>query len=200
MIPSHLPRTGRPATGRSNSTTNISRTRSLGNNNTASIRRVVRPTSVGSSRSQHSRKDSRQANTNPTLQKSQDSSSDQTQEHNSSEDKNTPENKTDNKETEAGSNIRVVVRCRGRNEREIKEKSHVVVKTSPLDPTSVVVGFDDVARMGQDSKIYKVDHVFGPEADQSIIYDEVVAPMISEVLAGMNCTIFAYGQTGTGKT
>lgn len=25
-------------------------------------------------------------------------------------------------------------------------------------------------------------------------------PMIGEVVAGYNCTIFAYGQTGTGKT
>ena len=25
-------------------------------------------------------------------------------------------------------------------------------------------------------------------------------PIISEVLAGYNCTVFAYGQTGTGKT
>jgi kinesin family protein 11 len=28
----------------------------------------------------------------------------------------------------------------------------------------------------------------------------VVHPIISEVLAGYNCTVFAYGQTGTGKT
>ena len=28
----------------------------------------------------------------------------------------------------------------------------------------------------------------------------VVHPIINEVLAGYNCTVFAYGQTGTGKT
>jgi hypothetical protein len=28
----------------------------------------------------------------------------------------------------------------------------------------------------------------------------VVHPIISEVLAGYNCTVFAYGRTGTGKT
>lgn len=28
----------------------------------------------------------------------------------------------------------------------------------------------------------------------------VVHPVIKEVLAGYNCTVFAYGQTGTGKT
>ena len=27
-----------------------------------------------------------------------------------------------------------------------------------------------------------------------------IAPIVEEVLEGFNCTIFAYGQTGTGKT
>jgi kinesin family protein 11 len=27
-----------------------------------------------------------------------------------------------------------------------------------------------------------------------------VAPLLEEVLLGYNCTVFAYGQTGTGKT
>jgi kinesin family protein 11 len=32
------------------------------------------------------------------------------------------------------------------------------------------------------------------------VYMSVVHPVINEVLAGYNCTVFAYGQTGTGKT
>jgi Cdc6-like AAA superfamily ATPase len=32
------------------------------------------------------------------------------------------------------------------------------------------------------------------------VYKVVVNPLIEEVLAGYNCTVFAYGQTGTGKT
>lgn len=32
------------------------------------------------------------------------------------------------------------------------------------------------------------------------VYSYVVAPMITDVLEGYNCTVFAYGQTGTGKT
>lgn len=32
------------------------------------------------------------------------------------------------------------------------------------------------------------------------MYKEVISPLIAEVLAGYNCTVFAYGQTGTGKT
>jgi kinesin family member 11 len=32
------------------------------------------------------------------------------------------------------------------------------------------------------------------------IYNQVVRPVVLEVIEGYNCTIFAYGQTGTGKT
>jgi kinesin family protein 11 len=42
--------------------------------------------------------------------------------------------------------------------------------------------------------------VFGPEADNTTIFNEVAEDMLREVLSGYNCTIFAYGQTGTGKT
>lgn len=33
-----------------------------------------------------------------------------------------------------------------------------------------------------------------------MVYQTVVTPALGEVLAGYNCTVFAYGQTGTGKT
>lgn len=49
-------------------------------------------------------------------------------------------------------------------------------------------------------KKYHFDRVFEPDSCQMDIYAFVVAPMINDVLAGYNCTVFAYGQTGTGKT
>lgn len=42
--------------------------------------------------------------------------------------------------------------------------------------------------------------VFGPKAQQRSIYDQAISPIVNEVLEGYNCTVFAYGQTGTGKT
>lgn len=35
---------------------------------------------------------------------------------------------------------------------------------------------------------------------QQNIYDEIVRPLVSSVLEGFNGCVFAYGQTGTGKT
>lgn len=45
-----------------------------------------------------------------------------------------------------------------------------------------------------------VAQVFGPSAQQKDLYEQAVTPIVKEVLEGFNCTIFAYGQTGTGKT
>ncbi|KAG7293444.1 hypothetical protein NEMBOFW57_003495 [Staphylotrichum longicolle] len=94
-------------------------------------------------------------------------------------------------------NINVVVRCRGRNAREVKENSAVVVKTEATKGKTVELS------MGPNSvsdKTYNFDHVFSQAADQAIVFEEVVKPVLDEMLSGYNCTIFAYGQTGTGKT
>lgn len=42
--------------------------------------------------------------------------------------------------------------------------------------------------------------VFGPKSQQKDVFNHAVVPLVNEVLDGYNCTIFAYGQTGTGKT
>ncbi|KAA8645377.1 putative kinesin family protein (BimC) [Aspergillus tanneri] len=49
-------------------------------------------------------------------------------------------------------------------------------------------------------KTYTFDKVFSAAADQVTVYEDIVLPIVNEMLAGYNCTIFAYGQTGTGKT
>ncbi|KAF2738438.1 kinesin-domain-containing protein [Polyplosphaeria fusca] len=94
-------------------------------------------------------------------------------------------------------NINVVVRCRGRNDREVRENSGVVVSTDGVKGKTVDLSMGPSALS---NKTYQFDKVFSPAADQNIVFDEVVVPILDEVLDGFNCTIFAYGQTGTGKT
>ncbi|KAI9673351.1 MAG: kinesin motor protein cin8 [Trizodia sp. TS-e1964] len=94
-------------------------------------------------------------------------------------------------------NINVVVRCRGRNDREVRENSGVVLSTSGVNGKSIELSMGPNA---VSNKTYHFDKVFSPAADQSMIYDDVVIPILDEMLSGFNCTIFAYGQTGTGKT
>ncbi|KAK0630196.1 P-loop containing nucleoside triphosphate hydrolase protein [Bombardia bombarda] len=94
-------------------------------------------------------------------------------------------------------NINVVVRCRGRNEREVKENSAVVVSTDGVKGKLVNLSMGPNALS---NKAYNFDRVFSQAADQSMVFEDVVKPIMDEMLAGYNCTIFAYGQTGTGKT
>ncbi|XP_044760608.1 kinesin-like protein Klp61F [Coccinella septempunctata] len=49
-------------------------------------------------------------------------------------------------------------------------------------------------------KGYSFDQIFDEKTSQVKVYKTVVGKMITDVTKGYNCTIFAYGQTGTGKT
>lgn len=95
------------------------------------------------------------------------------------------------------SHISVYVRCRSRNEREIKENSGVVVSTMGHLGKEVVL---QTGPMAVSNKTYTFDRVFGAESDQDMVYDGIASGVLDEMLQGYNCTVFAYGQTGTGKT
>lgn len=98
-------------------------------------------------------------------------------------------------------NIQVVVRCRPRNGKEVKEGSPSVVKCQPAK-REIVVKHDiaNTSSLSSTTKTFTFDRVFAPDTKQIDVYRSVVVPILDEVLMGYNCTIFAYGQTGTGKT
>lgn len=75
-------------------------------------------------------------------------------------------------------NINVVVRCRGRNEREVKENSAVVVKTEGTKGKLVELSMGPNA---VNNKTYNFDHVFSQAADQNMIFEDVVRPVLDEV-------------------
>lgn len=43
---------------------------------------------------------------------------------------------------------------------------------------------------------YSFDAVFPPEAGQAEVYEGTARPHITELLEGINVTVFAYGATG----
>ena len=53
---------------------------------------------------------------------------------------------------------------------------------------------------GDPPKTFTFDAVYGPDTVQANLYQATVNPVVESVLEGYNGTIFAYGQTGTGKT
>ncbi|XP_068142252.1 LOW QUALITY PROTEIN: kinesin-like protein Klp61F [Drosophila tropicalis] len=92
-------------------------------------------------------------------------------------------------------NIQVYVRVRPLNPRERGIRSNEVVEVH--SPREIIT------RHTVDSKLTKkftFDRSFGQDSKQCEVYATVVSPLIEEVLNGYNCTVFAYGQTGTGKT
>jgi kinesin family protein 3/17 len=50
------------------------------------------------------------------------------------------------------------------------------------------------------TKMFTFDTVFAMDSAQMDVYNRVARPIVQNVLEGYNGTIFAYGQTGTGKT
>ncbi|SJX65333.1 related to KIP1-kinesin-related protein [Sporisorium reilianum f. sp. reilianum] len=125
-------------------------------------------------------------------------------------------NDADRKRSDVGeSNIQVVVRVRGQAPHEPKRTQPGILTTSgprcqqidvaieppPVSSSSMMASSSNLVQESSTrQKSYHFDQVFGPEADQGMVYQDVVGPILEEVMSGYNCTIFAYGQTGTGKT
>lgn len=87
-------------------------------------------------------------------------------------------------------NIKVVCRFRPLNDAEEKAGSKFIVKFPP--------GTEDCLSIG--GKVYMFDKVFKPNASQDKVYNEAAKAIVKDVLNGYNGTIFAYGQTSSGKT
>ncbi|GAA5801870.1 hypothetical protein HPULCUR_007326 [Helicostylum pulchrum] len=92
--------------------------------------------------------------------------------------------------TETGSKIKVMLRCKANN--------NIKGTPSTLEPVSNAP--DTKILLKTNNTIYSFDRVFDQYATQEKIYEAVADPVLKEVLKGYSCTIFAYGQTGTGKT
>ncbi|KAL6552106.1 Kinesin-like protein KIN-14R [Orobanche gracilis] len=99
-----------------------------------------------------------------------------------------------NQVQEAKGNIRVYCRCRPLNKQEVITRCASVV-----DFDTAKDGELGILSNGSMKKTFKFDRVYTPKDDQVDVFADA-APMVISVLDGYNVCIFAYGQTGTGKT
>ncbi|CAK9151811.1 unnamed protein product [Ilex paraguariensis] len=99
-----------------------------------------------------------------------------------------------NKVLELKGNIRVFCRCRPLNAEEIAAGTSMIVDFEAAKDDELTVRSNGVSK-----KTFKFDAVFSPQADQFDVFEDT-APFATSVLDGYNVCIFAYGQTGTGKT
>ena len=74
-----------------------------------------------------------------------------------------------------------------------------------IDPTTPIKSIDQKnsslkIQKEYDTKSFSYDHIYPEDSTQSQIFEETSKNVVKSVLNGYNGTIFAYGQTGTGKT
>ena len=101
-----------------------------------------------------------------------------------------------------GNNVQVIVRCRPPTESERRGGDVGVIGCLNGNEVHVLAGSGKAkaALGGGGKKVYTFDQSYGALSSQEEVYTKAVKPLVDEVLAGFNCTVFAYGQTGTGKT
>lgn len=90
--------------------------------------------------------------------------------------------------------VKVAVRVRPMNSREKDENSTICVE---VDPSTNQIS---VSNPKQETKTFQFDYVYPLTSSQREVYDEVAFPIVESIFQGYNGTIFAYGQTGCGKT
>eukprot|EP00658_Telonema_sp_P-2_P083741 TRINITY_DN9147_c0_g1_i5.p1 TRINITY_DN9147_c0_g1~~TRINITY_DN9147_c0_g1_i5.p1 ORF type:complete len:698 (+),score=208.67 TRINITY_DN9147_c0_g1_i5:111-2204(+) len=94
--------------------------------------------------------------------------------------------------------VKVVVRCRPMNGQEKRDERMCCAEIHPED-ASVSLS-NPKCDENEPPKSFTFDGAYGPDSKQSDVYAETGFPIVESVLEGYNGTIFAYGQTGTGKS
>jgi DNA repair exonuclease SbcCD ATPase subunit len=101
---------------------------------------------------------------------------------------------TGGKKTKGSENIRVAIRCRDLLPPEIQAGAKQAVRMD-LATNQVIVQH----AIG-DPDTFAFDAVFNNSFQQKDIFLQEVQPLVEAVLQGYNATVFAYGQSGSGKT
>jgi len=92
--------------------------------------------------------------------------------------------------TETG--VRVCVRFRPQQQRELVKAG---VPVCHFDSSN-----KNVTMNGKRKAAFSFDRVFNMDTTQQEVYDYAAKPVVEDLLKGYNGTIFAYGQTSSGKT
>jgi len=91
--------------------------------------------------------------------------------------------------------IRVCARFRPQNKLEKSLKCHRCIQISDCRTVCEITN-----PAVEKPYRFNLDHIFDTDASQPHVFNTTVKELVSNVMKGFNCTVFAYGQTGTGKT
>jgi hypothetical protein len=93
--------------------------------------------------------------------------------------------------------IQVVVRCRPANN---KEKTEGRLNIVTVDTETRQVAIQNPSEPEEPPKGFTFDATYDETCQQKVFYEESCFSLVESVLEGFNGTIFAYGQTGCGKS
>ncbi|KAL6545486.1 Kinesin-like protein nack1 [Orobanche gracilis] len=93
--------------------------------------------------------------------------------------------------------IVVTIRLRPLNKREQSSKDHIAWNCT--DDQTIAYRLNPHDRAAQPTS-FPFDKVFGPDCSTEYVYEHGVRTVALSALIGINATIFAYGQTSSGKT
>ncbi|XP_055607885.1 kinesin-like protein KIF18A [Uranotaenia lowii] len=111
-------------------------------------------------------------------------------------------------------NIKVAVRVRPFNRRELEQNQRNIIKV--LDRSTLMFDPDededefffhgmkqthrDITKRVKKKLTMEYDEVFDAEATNEKIFQHCTKPLVESVMDGYNCSVFVYGATGAGKT
>jgi len=87
--------------------------------------------------------------------------------------------------------VRVALNCRPLLPHEVDEGCQKSLFCNPSMSTICTANAD---------KMFTFDHVYDETVECEKVFNDCVKPLLSDALQGFNATVFAYGQTGAGKT
>ncbi|EGZ11717.1 hypothetical protein PHYSODRAFT_517135, partial [Phytophthora sojae] len=97
-------------------------------------------------------------------------------------------------------NIAVCIRVRPMNERETRAQDAPALSCVPALNAVALTDPATGAPLAGKGNTFQYDHIFEAGSDARDIYARVARRIVRSTLGGINGTIFAYGQTSSGKT
>ncbi|RWS14608.1 kinesin-like protein KIF18A [Dinothrombium tinctorium] len=112
---------------------------------------------------------------------------------------------------ESGTNrIRVFVRVRPQSEKEANTSTVIDIIDKQMLVFDPLIESDDyiyhgkkyktIGKRGNKNETFYFDRVFDQHSSNMDVYNSITKYFIDSLLDGFNCTVFAYGATGSGKT
>ena len=98
-------------------------------------------------------------------------------------------------------NVKVFIRFRPVNEVEssLLQNNYGWLVPKYISNTQLGI-YNDKSSKDLNNTIFSFDKIFTPKSTQDDIYSNVGSLIVEDIMAGYNGTIFAYGQSGSGKT